>query len=341
MEATTLVWQITWTKSFPTLLASLLFVPSSSSSCLSDNDDNNDDEYNDDDEMMIVCLQKLALNVIWSNQYYENHNSCLSNKYKLRSNFMTNNTTRQQSSMSTLCNDDNCDNIHFIKNHETSVSSKVLSHDDTSRIQTSRRNHDNHGHSVIERNEMKSLSSPFPWMNSLGYGEMSEDAILIVIHYLVHRKKLLPTNPYVVDLGSGDGKVLLTCAIAMELSYALGIEIIPELHMAAISNEEHYQRYSYLIPEKQTHFEWSCSNFTVTSNYMKWIHKADLVFVHATVFEADLMKQLNMICQLCRKNTYFCLVSKKLEPCNIFETIIEISLPMSWGRGNVFIQKKI
>jgi Histone methylation protein DOT1 len=279
------------------------------------------------DEQMIGCWQKLALHTIRSTRYNVHCPQRLPPQQYTTMNRMMGTVVEIPSAISLSCSDQ----------------PKILLSSGKTRMTKSENDYDAPMTSVCcsqHLDDIPSKNNSFLFMNSLGYGVMTEDSILFVIYLLVQSGNLLLPKPCIVDLGSGDGMVLLTCSIAIELSLAIGIEILPSLHKAAVSNEKHYQKYSSLVPEGQTRFQWNCADFTDSKTYSGWCDQADLIFIHATVFEPNLMNQLNMICQSCRRNTCFCLVSKKLEPPDVFETIAELSLPMSWGYGNVFIQIK-
>jgi Histone methylation protein DOT1 len=176
------------------------------------------------------------------------------------------------------------------------------------------------------------------WCNSLGYGEITEDTILSVLG-LVRSYGDLPRNPCLIDLGSGNGRVLLAASLACPLSNSTGIEIVQKLHNEAIANFSHWEIFDFNCTHSsdQPRFEWVCADFT---KHIDWISNADLIFIHATVFEADLMVELSALCEKCRRNTYFCLVSKMLES-NEIETISEMQCELSWGKGNIFIQKRL
>jgi hypothetical protein len=213
-------------------------------------------------------------------------------------------------------------------------------------------------------------AAPFSWTHSLGYGEICPDTVLRILQRIPHlfdnhqdqngkQHKLLT----VADLGSGNGKVLLTAALGLSIGRAIGIEIAPSLHAQAVTNYEEHWKYwdadcsaiststtdssttaSTTFTGSTTDWEWKCADFTADT---EWVELVDLIFIHATVFEPALMDQLNVLCQGCRSGTYFCMVSQPLNTTGCsdgtpgsFETIDEVHLDMNWGQATVYLQRK-
>jgi hypothetical protein len=211
-----------------------------------------------------------------------------------------------------------------------------------------------------------SPTAHFSWTHSLGYGEICPDTVLSILQRIPH---LASTNDSsdsdnnnnnkgitIADLGSGNGKVLLTAALGLlSVDRAIGIEIAPSLHAQAVSNyQEHYKYWdadcsscntgsSTGTTSRPTIWEWKCGDFTVDT---EWVGLVDLVFIHATVFEEGLMEQLNVLCEGCKKGTYFCMVSQPLATSadapgtSSIETIDEVHLDMNWGQATVYLQRK-
>jgi SAM-dependent methyltransferase len=188
-----------------------------------------------------------------------------------------------------------------------------------------------------------------PWSGSLGYGEITEQTVFEVIHWIQRhhhfdsRQLCYASNPdtkterswCVVDLGSGSGRVLQAAALGcLPVSKVIGLEIVPALHQQALDRRAVWQEVD--METGTVALDFRCSDFTADTD---WIEAADLVFVHATVFENALMEQVNRYCARCRPGTYFCLVSRPLRAAGI-ELLHEMSLQMDWGRGGIFIQQR-
>jgi hypothetical protein len=214
-------------------------------------------------------------------------------------------------------------------------------------------------------------TAPFSWTHSLGYGEICLNTVLRILQRIPHpfgnhQDQDLNGKPQkaltVADLGSGNGKVLLTAALGLSVGRAIGIEIAPSLHAQAVINYEEHWKYwdadcsaiststtdsttgSTTCNGSTTDWEWKCSDFTEDT---EWVELVDLIFIHATVFEKALMDQLNVLCQGCRSGTYFCMVSQPLNTTSCsdgaagsIETIDEVHLDMNWGQATVYLQRK-
>jgi hypothetical protein len=215
-------------------------------------------------------------------------------------------------------------------------------------------------------------TTPFSWTHSLGYGEICPESVLRILQRIPHlfgnhqnkdqhgkQQKILT----VADLGSGNGKVLLTAALGLSIGRAIGIEIAPSLHAQAVTNYEEHWKYwdagcstidtsttdstntGSTNTGSTTVWEWKCADFTLDT---EWVELVDLIFIHATVFEPALMEQLNVLCQGCRSGTYFCMVSQPLNTARCsdaggagsIETIDEVHLDMNWGQATVYLQRK-
>jgi len=171
---------------------------------------------------------------------------------------------------------------------------------------------------------------PTEWNNSLGYGEITQDSVWYILEMI---RNDLPPKPTVVDLGSGNGRVLLAAALGHCFHKAIGIEIVPELHHQALLNyQECWHRF---VSGDTTVFDWKCADFTVD---LDWTNEADIVFCHATVFEQDLVEALNNLALCCQPGTFFCMVSRPLSKLTI---VCELSLAMDWGQANVYLQRLV
>ena len=180
------------------------------------------------------------------------------------------------------------------------------------------------------------------WKDSVGYGEIKPTTVLALVHWVREQQQQnqsdlqLPDHLCIVDLGSGNGNVLIAACLASCVTKAIGIEILSELHGQAMANCQHYKAVDWCLSD----IEWDlcCADFT---NEKDWMERADLVFIHGTVFEDDLREVLNGLCQACRPGTVFCLVSWSLREVNGIRTIADFQLDMDWGLASVFLQQKV
>jgi Histone methylation protein DOT1 len=174
------------------------------------------------------------------------------------------------------------------------------------------------------------------WSESLGYGEISSEAVWHVLHLI--RNQLPRTDAVMVDLGSGNGKVLLAAALGHTFGQLMGIEIRLHLHNEALAFQRHWDQWGMELEcPRSTVFDFRCADFTIDTD---WIQKADLVFCHATVFEPKLREVLQSCCEKMPVGTLFCMISEPLLDNEYIETMMELCLPMSWGEGRVFLQRR-
>jgi hypothetical protein len=174
------------------------------------------------------------------------------------------------------------------------------------------------------------------WQNSVGYGEMTPTTVCRILQW-ARRQELLPDyDGCVVDLGSGNGNVLLAASLAHSFAQVIGLELVPQRH-----NEALQMRSAWTDMDASLHtIDWDlrCADFTQDRD---WIAQADFVVIHATVFENELMERLNDLCAACRPGTLFCLVSRPLQEAMGIATLNVFHLEMNWGRATVYLQLKI
>jgi hypothetical protein len=111
------------------------------------------------------------------------------------------------------------------------------------------------------------------------------------------------------------------------------MEIIPDLHEEAVDNLRRWNERSV----DNTRFDLLCTDFTLDSSL---VSDAQLVWVHATVFEQDLMDNVQHLCESCSNETYFIMVTKALKVQNGIVTRASLQLGMDWGQATVYIQTK-
>jgi hypothetical protein len=162
------------------------------------------------------------------------------------------------------------------------------------------------------------------------------------------------SSSIVMDLGSGNGRVLLAACLAYSFDKAIGLEIVPELHEEALQNWCAWNNKNHLVGglEQQpatttcTIFDFRCADFRDHANL---IATANLIFIHATVFNDLLMAQLQTLCEACSMGTYFVMVTRPLLESSSaaggsssgIQTLESLRLDMNWGEATVYIQKKV
>jgi hypothetical protein len=172
----------------------------------------------------------------------------------------------------------------------------------------------------------------------------------------------------VVDLGSGNGRVLQAALVSTSLvvSKVIGLELVSQRDQQARQRQVVWQHLDpFLVTTRHDNNNNNNNavetNNTVATNNIKthtqttvdlrladftrdtsWTAMADVVFIHATVFDDGLMKQLNGLCAECQPGTYFCLVSRPLEGVlGSYDAVVltRLYIEMSWGRGALYIQQ--
>lgn len=204
------------------------------------------------------------------------------------------------------------------------------------------------------------LSFDFFENASLGYGEIAYNSVFTIIEWIKEdgwNPVCENTGTLLIDLGSGNGRILFAAALAHNFDKAVGVEIQPELHQDAMENLDKWNQRQLYIVDNQRHdevtmhktiFDFYCDDFT-RNKFRDMLSEAQLVFIHATVFDETLMECVNEMCHgCCALGTYFVMVTKPLcSTCTLgsrFSTIstrAKLQLAMSWGEATVYIQRKV
>ena len=176
--------------------------------------------------------------------------------------------------------------------------------------------------------------------NSLGYGEVLPESLWSMMMFVLRHQCLINKVPgnVIVDLGSGNGKVLIAASLVCEFDELLGYEIVPKLHQEALDN---LLKWSFDF--KNNKFVFKCDDFTKHSikHASVVVVHATLFVVHATLFDSKLMASVKQMCLECASGTYFLMISKPLQSTEIETLAVLDNLEMDWGFGKGYIQRKI
>lgn len=122
---------------------------------------------------------------------------------------------------------------------------------------------------------------------TFGYGEIDYAAFAdLILSLPVDFDVDLNLLPNFVDLGSGCGRLVFAAMCLGVFDKVTGIELLPELHKAAISAHRRYQRSDYdpdaaaeidFIHADATFFDWS---------------ESDFVFTHSSAFDDAMMRRI-------------------------------------------------
>ncbi|KTD18023.1 methyltransferase domain-containing protein [Legionella jordanis] len=135
------------------------------------------------------------------------------------------------------------------------------------------------------------------------------------------------------DLGSGTGRAVIACALVFNVKKSCGIEIFPQLHDCA---KQQQQRLSQLgsYQDLAKHIEFKLGNLLETP-----IEDASLVFINATTFFSDTWLAISKHLEQIKPGALVISTSKSLQS-NLFQTVRETRVEMSWGVVKAFIQKR-
>ena len=154
----------------------------------------------------------------------------------------------------------------------------------------------------------------------LTYGELPYDAFSQVLRHI----RISPKSVF-VDLGSGKGKL----AFYMHLRYqirAIGIEVIPTFVKACRAVVTHYNL-------KKISF--------IQNNYLTMnLQKGTLFFVSTTCLSNDSYRTLISRLTQLRVKSIVISTSQPLDHPD-FKLAKTVPVTFSWGKGTVYIQKKI
>lgn len=201
--------------------------------------------------------------------------------------------------------------------------------------------------------------STIPNMN-LGYGEIRPESIIKCINIIQNLNLEQYHHEFrgkkIVDLGSGNGLVLLASIFGHNFDHVLGVEIIKSLHDEALENQIIWEKEDlmyhddtvstsddkYLEVSKKVVFTFLNHDFTCLEPAT--LTDADVIVCHGTLFDTQLMREVLKICEQCDSGTYFIMVSQALQNNNpnqeTFITVWKGELAMDWGNTTVYIQRK-
>ena len=178
---------------------------------------------------------------------------------------------------------------------------------------------------------------------TLGYGEISIKVVISYILYIARlhqRENEGSSNPLnsVIDLGSGTGNILFASALAYPFQEAFGVELLPSLHRLAMKNLHFWKNRSAAFDG--TKFKFMNEDIMRLAQVDGLIQRTNVVLVHATLFDDQLMEAVTKVCLSCRVGTYFVMVSKHLNVDN-FEILRVGHERMSWGFANIYLQRRL
>lgn len=130
------------------------------------------------------------------------------------------------------------------------------------------------------------------------------------------------------DLGSGTGKAVLTAAVAFDFARVVGVEVLPELHRVA---ERVFGRFDEQVrprlPPRRRYVE---VRFIQGDFRTVPISDADVVFIHATCFDPDLIRDVIRKLEETKAGTRVVSVTQALDGPRLRFQKTRV-YPMDWG----------
>lgn len=169
--------------------------------------------------------------------------------------------------------------------------------------------------------------------DEFGYGEICFDSFSMMLAVIQ------PTATDVFyDLGSGTGKAVFCSAMLYELKKSCGIELLPGLYHASISQLEKFN----LLSDVQDCFpKFPLPIHFIKDNFLEVdFLDATIVFINATCFAAEFWQQLINKLNMLQSGIRVIVVSKQLSLSN-YQLLDAKMYWMSWGWSSVYIYKKM
>jgi len=144
------------------------------------------------------------------------------------------------------------------------------------------------------------------------------------------------------DVGSGSGRGVIAGAILHGFTKLRGIEIIPQLHIAAQQQLAVYEALQEVRAKRSGRELKKQDIGFIEGDFRKhdW-SDADVVWANSTCFDKPLMKYLSRQSERMKKGSYFISLTKELSS-NHWMLVAERQLyKMSWGEATICCHKKV
>ncbi|CAM9622504.1 unnamed protein product [Phaeothamnion confervicola] len=174
--------------------------------------------------------------------------------------------------------------------------------------------------------------------HSLVYGEVEFDAFYDVLQLAAADLTSSGGRGLTLyDLGGGTGRAIFVAALAIDLQYAIGIELLSRLHDASLRILRRYRR---LVRPSLSHpplVKFYCGSFL--SPEFDW-SDGDLVFANSTCFEPELMRGVTERAERMRTGARVITFTTALST-PWFRIVHKRKFAMTWGVVTVFIHEKM
>jgi SAM-dependent methyltransferase len=166
---------------------------------------------------------------------------------------------------------------------------------------------------------------------TLTYGEVTPEAMEMIV------EKTAPAPGAVFyDLGCGVGKAVLFAAALRPFARCTGIEIVPDLYVAAQQARERFEE------SARTDYPDAAKEITFVQGdiFTQDLSDADVVFSHCTCFDEDLMARLATVLGGLRSGAQAVTVTKELPAGSGFTLRESVPFRLGWGEATVFFYRK-
>ena len=187
--------------------------------------------------------------------------------------------------------------------------------------------------------------------SSLTYGEILPTSIIEIMYWIKSSENISFYQQHnnfggkVIDLGSGNGKVLFASCTNHIFSDAYGIEISHDWHMGALHHLSTWKRNHAFYDQPNIN---SLTTFTkfhfvnddiLSQNTNNLLADMDVIIIHGTLFDDGLFHAIEKnIKGYCKIGTIVISITK---PLRFLDTLSVQCKRMNWGATNVFIQQKM
>jgi len=140
------------------------------------------------------------------------------------------------------------------------------------------------------------------------------------------------------DLGSGSGRTLLLAALISGFGRVVGVELLEELHtmaQAAVARFDRDHREQLVSPQRDVRIELRLGDLREVD-----LGDADVVYVHCTCFQTDLMRDLARQVEATLRPGAYVLTTTKMISAPSLDFVKAMSAEMDWGPTSMFISRR-
>lgn len=140
------------------------------------------------------------------------------------------------------------------------------------------------------------------------------------------------------DLGSGTGKMVIYAAFLTPLQKSIGVELLPELHNAAVMVGKRYQ--TEIQPRLSDARRDTEISFLLGDIFEADLSDATIIVSHCcTCFDDTLMQRLSDKLEACKSGTRILTVTRGLSSPT-FEPLSVAACQMGWGQATLNVYRR-